>query len=182
MMYLRKQWSQPDHISSVGPCTWGFSSPLQSSNSQFVRSRYMMLFATQNKSTTEQEGDRKLSADRIWAKCCGKIHMSCTQVQGSQMSKECKNCSLSVFLSLSYWNGYLIKPFFAWPFYWDPERVLLFQYHIPFPSSEHQASPRSPKPCWNKTRALGVVLPSHTKTANTSVKDQFAPHTKRILH
>lgn len=100
MMYLRKQWSQPDHISSVGRCTWGFSSPLQSSNSQFVRSRYMMLFATQNKSTREQEGDRKLSADRIWAKCCGKIHMSCTQVQGSQMSKECKNCSLSVFLYL----------------------------------------------------------------------------------
>lgn len=79
MMYLGKQWSQPDHIRSVGPCTWGLSSPSQSSSSQLVRSSYVMLFATQNKSATGQEGDRKLSADRIWAKCCGKIHMSCTQ-------------------------------------------------------------------------------------------------------
>lgn len=47
--------------------------------SQHVRSSYMILLATQNKSATEQEGGRKLSADRIWAKCCGKIHLSCTQ-------------------------------------------------------------------------------------------------------
>lgn len=72
---------------------------------------------------------------------------SAAQSQGSQMLKESKNCSLSIFLSLSYWNGYLIEPFVAWPFYWDPERALLFQYHIPFPSAEHQAGPRGPKPC-----------------------------------
>lgn len=102
-MYLGKQWSQPDHISSVGPCTWGSSSPSQSSSSQLVRSSYVMLFATQNKSATEQEGDRKLSADRIWAKCCGKIHMSCTQCCTKPRFpdvKECKNCSLSIFLYL----------------------------------------------------------------------------------
>lgn len=106
MMYLGKQWSQPDHISSVGPCTWGLSSPSQSSSSQLVRSSYMMLFATQNKSATEQEGDRKLSADRIWAKCCGKIHELHPVLHKAKVPRCWKNIKIAHYL---YFSLYLIE-------------------------------------------------------------------------
>lgn len=46
---------------------------------QPVRRRYMILFATQNKSTTAQEGDSNLSTDRICATCCGKMHLGSVQ-------------------------------------------------------------------------------------------------------
>lgn len=98
--------------------------------SQPIGRRYTILFATQNKSTTEQEGDKNLSTNGICATCCGKTHLGTTQCcMKTEFPRHEGMQDLLAFFTLSYWNSYFIKPFDVWPSYWDPERALLLLPH-----------------------------------------------------
>lgn len=79
-------------------------------------------------------------ADRIWAKCCGKMHLSCTQCCTKTRFPDSERVQKFFTINIPLLLKWLfIKPFVTWSFYLNTERTLLFQYHAPFPSAEHQA-------------------------------------------
>lgn len=125
---------EPVGVPWASPCC-GLLGDVTERTSQLVRSSYMILFATQNR---REAGN--CPADRIWAKCCGKMHLSCTQCCTKTRFPDSERVQkfFTIYIPLLL-KWLFIKPFVTWSFYLNTERTLLFQYHAPFPSAEHQA-------------------------------------------